>query len=414
VGNRRFVLYFLTLIYAINFLDRQILVILQESVKRDLGLSDAQLGLLTGAAFAFFYVTAGVPIARIADRANRTTVISVSLALWSAMTAISGAAQSFVQLLLARIGVGVGEAGCSPPAHSMISDLFGPAERAGALAVYATGVNLGILVGFLAGGWLNEAMDWRWVFVVVGAPGIVLALLFKALVREPVRGLSEARPADADTPPSVLQVFRQLWASATFRHVSIAAALLGTVGYGCTNWVASYFIRSHGMSVGEVGTWMAAILGAGGILGTILPGAIADRLASRTPRAYLLVPTATSLLMAPLLALMLLADSKSEALLLFALPGALVGAYFSPSIAVAHNLVPPQIRALTSAIVFVVITLAGLGLGPWIIGSVSDALAPEYGRDSLRYAMLTVIPGAALWGALHYYLASRALMRERH
>ena len=221
----------LTLVYAFNFIDRQLLAILQESIKADLGLSDSQLGLLTGFAFALFYVTAGIPIARWADRSNRRNIVSLALFVWSFMTAISGLAQNYLQLLLARVGVGVGEAGGSPPSHSMISDMFPPAQRAGALGFYSTGVSIGILFGFLLGGWLNEFFGWRMAFLVVGAPGVLLALVVRFTVTEPRRGLSEARDLSQQSS-SLSEVLALLWQQNSFRHLAFASSLYAFVGYG--------------------------------------------------------------------------------------------------------------------------------------------------------------------------------------
>ena len=238
---RYYILGILTIVYVFNFIDRQILVILQESIKEDLDLSDAQLGLLSGFAFAIFYVTVGIQIARWADRGNRRTIISLAIGLWSAMTAVCGLVQNYWQLLGARIGVGVGEAGGSPPAHSMISDMFPPHERATALSIYNLGIPFGVFVGFLAGGWINELLGWRYAFFAVGIPGVIFALIVRGTVREPPRGMSEKVDRVADAPP-VGDVIRMLWSRRSFRHMSIAAGLHAFVGYGVGNsWRRSSF-----------------------------------------------------------------------------------------------------------------------------------------------------------------------------
>ena len=253
---RNYALGILTLVYTFNFIDRQLLSILQEDIKAELLLTDAQLGLLTGFAFAMFYVTAGVPIARLADRSNRRNIVAASVGLWSFMTAISGFVQNYVQLLLARIGVGIGEAGGSPPSHSIVSDIFPKEQRASALSFYSTGVNLGIMFGFLFGGWLNEFFGWRVAFLVIGVPGIILAGIVFATVPEPIRGLLENKKAsDAQVPFS--EVVAGLWQRKTFRHMAFACGLNAFAGYGTVNWAASFFIRSHGMTTGELGTWLA-------------------------------------------------------------------------------------------------------------------------------------------------------------
>ena len=250
-GTRNYVLVLLTLVYTFNFIDRQLLSILQESIKVELLLSDSQLGLLTGFAFALFYVSAGVPIARFADRSNRRNIVAASIGLWSFMTAISGFVQNYAQLLAARVGVGVGEAGGSPPSHSIVSDIFPPERRASALSFYSTGVNLGILFGFLFGGWLNEFFGWRIAFMVVGIPGIVLALIVRATIHEPVRGLIENKTASKEQVP-FKEVVTVLWQRKTFRHLAFASGLNAFAGYGTANWLASFFIRSHEMTTGEL------------------------------------------------------------------------------------------------------------------------------------------------------------------
>jgi len=241
----------LTLVYSFSFIDRQLLAILQESIKSDLGLSDSQLGLMTGFAFALFYVTAGLPIARWADNGNRRNILALAVFIWSFMTALSGAAQSYLHLLMARIGVGVGEAGGNPPSHSMISDIFPPDKRATMLGIYFTGVNVGILFGFLLGGWLNEVFGWRVAFVVVGAPGILLALLVRYTMAEPGRGLVEGKPVGTQTH-STREVIVLLWSLPSMRHMALGMGLGAFVLYSVANWNASFLIRSHGMSTGEV------------------------------------------------------------------------------------------------------------------------------------------------------------------
>ena len=257
---RNYALVMLTVVYSFNFIDRQLLAILQESIKLELGFSDSQLGLLTGFAFAVFYVTAGIPIARWADRANRRNIVALAIGLWSFMTAVSGAVQNYLQLLLARIGVGVGEAGGSPPSHSIISDIFPPDKRAGAMAFYSMGVNFGILFGFLFGGWLNEFFGWRVAFVVVGVPGILLAIVVRLTLREPMRGLSEKHRA-SDEYVSFVEVVKLLWSRVSFRHLALACGLNAFAGYSTGSWTASFLIRSHAMTTGELGTWLAMIMG---------------------------------------------------------------------------------------------------------------------------------------------------------
>lgn len=408
---RYYALGLLTVVYTFNFVDRQLLAILQESVKADLGLSDSQLGLLTGFAFAMFYVTAGIPIARWADKANRRNIVALAIGLWSFMTALSGAAQNYVQLLAARIGVGVGEAGGSPPAHSIISDIFPPERRASALSFYSTGVNVGVMFGFLFGGLLNEYFGWRVAFVVVGVPGILVAFLVRFTLAEPIRGLSDAREAAGEAEPLGV-VFSVLWSRQSFRFMALAAAMNAFAVYSMNSWTASFLIRSYGLSSGEVGIWLALILGLGGALGLMLGGLLAEYLAPRDRRWYLWVPGFAAFISIPLMIATYLADSAFWSLVMFVIPGFLATLYLGNTLAMVHGLVGLRMRALASAILLFVLNIIGLGLGPWSVGMLSDLLNPSLGVESLRYALLSVVPIASLLSGLCFFAASRTLRED--
>ena len=401
----------LTVVYTFNFIDRQLLSILQESIKADLLLSDQQLGLLTGIAFAMFYVTAGIPIARWADRGNRRNIVALAIGVWSFMTAISGLVQNYVQLLLARMGVGVGEAGGSPPAHSIISDIFPPERRASALAFYSMGVNIGILFGFLAGGWLNEIFDWRTAFFVVGAPGLIIALIVRYTLREPIRGLSEQRQVETQTVP-FSNVLNLLMSRPAFKHMAFGAALNAFAGYSTSSWTASFMIRSHGMSTGELGTWLAMIMGFGGAVGVFAGGVIAERLARKDVRWYMWLPALTGLICVPFMVANYMVAGAYTALIVSIIPGILFNVYLGNTLAMTHGLVGLRMRALASAILFFILNLIGLGLGPWVIGLLSDLLAPTLGQESLRHAMLYLLPAMMTWSGIHFYLASRTLKED--
>ena len=401
----------LTVVYTFNFIDRQLLSILQESIKADLLLSDQQLGLLTGIAFAMFYVTAGIPIARWADRGNRRNIVALAIGVWSFMTAISGLVQNYVQLLLARMGVGVGEAGGSPPAHSIISDIFPPERRASALAFYSMGVNIGILFGFLAGGWLNEIFDWRTAFFVVGAPGLIIALIVRYTLREPIRGLSEQRQVETQTVP-FSNVLNLLMSRPAFKHMAFGAALNAFAGYSTSSWTASFMIRSHGMSTGELGTWLAMIMGFGGAVGVFAGGVIAERLARKDVRWYMWLPALTGLICVPFMVANYMVAGAYTALIVSIIPGILFNVYLGNTLAMTHGLVGLRMRALASAILFFILNLIGLGLGPWAIGLLSDQLAPTLGQESLRHAMLYLLPAMMTWSVVHFYLASRTLKED--
>lgn len=408
---RNYALGLLTVGYCFNFIDRQLLSILQEAIKLDLDLTDGQLGLLTGFAFAMFYVTAGIPIARWADKGNRRNIVSYAIGVWSLMTAISGLAQNYLQLFMARIGVGAGEAGGSPPSHSIISDIFPPEKRATAISIYSTGVNVGILFGFLFGGWLNEFFGWRIAFAVVGLPGILIAVIIRYTIKEPIRGLSEGRMVNTAVAP-LSEVLGLLWSRRSFRHMAFAAGLNAFAAYGTVNWQASYFIRTHGMNTGELGTWLSLSSGLLGAVGILFGGIIADKLAPRDKRWYMWVPAIVGFIGVPFFVVVFLTDSKYMALILSCIPGTLINVYLGNSIATAHALVGARMRAMSSAILFFTLNLIGLGMGPSAIGFLSDYLEPSLGAESLRYAMVYLIPPALFWSSCHFLLAARHLRKD--
>jgi len=406
-----YTLVLLTIVYSFNFIDRQLLAILQEPIKADLALSDSQLGLLTGFAFAVFYVTAGISIARWADQSNRRNIIALAVFVWSFMTAISGLAQNYVHLLLARVGVGIGEAGGSPPSHSIISDIFPPHRRASAIGFYSTGVSFGILFGFLFGGWLNEFFGWRVAFMVVGIPGILLAALVRMTLVEPVRGQSENRRASSTAVP-FSQTIALLWSRRSFRHMAMGAGLNAFVGYSISSWTASFIIRSYGMSTGELGTWLALIIGLGSAIGVFSGGLLADRLAPRDKRWYVWLPAIAGFFSVPFLAAVYLVNSAGITLSFLIIPCLLLQVYLGNTIATTHGLVGLRMRAMSSAILFLIINIIGLGAGPFAVGFLSDYLEPGLGVESLRYAMLYLLPAILFWSACHFYLASRTLRED--
>jgi predicted MFS family arabinose efflux permease len=410
VQGSRYALIMLTIAYMFNFIDRQILVILQESIKEDMALSDAQLGLLSGFSFALVYITAGIPIAYWADRGNRRNIVALAVTVWSGMTALSGFAGSYSQLLLARIGVGIGEAGGSPPAHSMISDYYSPDVRARAFSVYSTGLHFGILVGFIAGGFISQMFGWRSAFMIVGVPGIIFAFIFFLTVKEPQRGRWESS-AQAQYVPTLGETLRLLSGYRSFWYIAAGTGLTAFVGYGNGNFTPSFLMRSHGFQVNEVGVLLAIFGGGGGMVGTLLGGYLADRFGETDKRWYLWIPAIAGGLAVPIaFPYLLLDDTRIVIALLFIITVA-INTYLGPSLAIAHTLVPPAMRALTSAILFFVLNLIGLGLGPLTAGLLSDYFTTSYGDDGLRYAMLVVglIGGI---GILMFVLGARALPRD--
>ena len=405
-----FILFMLTGVYVFNFIDRQILVILQESIKKDLHLSDTQLGLMSGFTFALFYVSFGIPIARLADKGNRKKIITISLIIWSGMTALSGRAQNFTQLLLARIGVGIGEAGGSPPAHSMISDLYAPGKRATALAIYSTGISIGILIGFLAGGWIDHYFGWRTAFFVVGIPGIIFAIIFSITVKEPLRGLSENK-IGADVNHSIKEVILSLWRSKSFRYLALGTGMAAYAAYAKTSWMPSFLARLHGMKSDEIGYWLSLSYGIGGGLGFFLGGFLADKKGKADKRWYLWLPAASLLLAIPFTIVVFFVPNTTVALLFIGIPSFLLSFYLAPSIAITHSLVGLRMRAMASAILFFVLNIVGLGCGPLVTGMVSDYLKPSMGAESLRWALSTTMI-ANILGAIFFLMAAKTIREE--
>lgn len=407
---KRFVLLMLTIVYAFNFIDRQILVILQEPIKNDMNLSDAQLGLLSGFTFAVIYVTAGIPIAYWADRSNRRNIIAASLTIWSGMTALSGLVGNYSQLLLARVGVGLGEAGGSPPAHSMISDYYPPQRRATALSFYSSGIYVGILLGYAFGGLLAAKYGWRMAFMLVGAPGIALALLLLITVREPVRGRWDSAAANA-SKPSFRQTLALLKRRRSFWYVAMGCALTSYVSYGNGNFLPSFLIRNHGMEIADVGLVLSLTAGVSGAIGTFGGGYIADRMIVRDRRWYTWVPLAGGLMAFLPYFYVVNGDNTTSILTVLFFVNIVNSLYLGPSIAVSHALVPPRMRAITSAVLFFILNMIGLGLGPFLTGLASDLLAPISGENNLRHAMLITACVGSL-GIFMFWRASKHLLAD--
>ncbi|MDJ0938286.1 MAG: MFS transporter [Woeseiaceae bacterium] len=406
--TRRYGLALLAIVYMFNFVDRQILAILLPAIKAEFGVTDATLGFLVGTAFALFYVTLGVPIARLADRWNRRNLIALALALWSGMTAISGLAQNVVHLTLARIGVGIGEAGCSPPAHSIISDYYPPEHRSTAMGVYTLGISAGIMLAYLAGGWVVQNIGWREALFIVGIPGLVLALIVRFTLVEPERGASEAR-VDSGRQASLGEVIAFVAKRRSFLHMGVAAGLSSFVGYAVINFMPTFMYRSHGMDFQQTGFWLGIILGIAGGFGFFAGGYIADRVGRQGQQRAFVFLMFAMLVSVAFYAAVFLVQSAAWCLAMFVLPAAISNFYLAPVLAQAQSLVSLRMRAVASSLILLLINIIGLALGPPTAGALSDALAGSYGNESMRYSLLIVGTVMLPWAAFHYWRAGATI-----
>lgn len=395
----------LLLVYTFNFVDRQILGILAPTIKTDLALTDTQLGLLGGLAFALLYSTFAIPLAWLADRTSRTWVITLSLAVWSAFTALCGVAGNFAQLFAFRVGVGVGEAGGVAPSYAVIADTFPPNRRARALAVYSLGIPLGSAAGVMLGGYIATSIDWRTAFVIVGVAGLVLAPVFRLSVREPIRS------TDAHDREPVRRVFGILARKPSFWLLALGASASSMLGYGLAFWLPSLMQRSFGLDLIETAQFYGGVLLLGGVAGVLLGGVLGDRLGARDRRMYARIPAIAFVIAVPLFAAGILSSSVMAAFVFFLVPQALAYVWLAPVITAVQHLVPSHMRATASATFLLVNNLIGLGGGSFALGALSDGLTAHYGDEALRYAMLL---GLVLYlvAALLMWMASTPLRRD--
>ena len=394
-------LWILLIVYIFNFIDRQIVNILAEPIAKDLHLSDTQIGLMTGIAFALFYTVLGLPIARYADKpsTNRPRLIAAALAIWSGMTALCGLAQNFGHLLLARVGVGVGEAGCTPAAHSLISDLVPKERRASALGFYALGIPVGTVLGMVIGGLLVDALGWRHAFMIVGLPGLAMALVVLLVLKDPRHRMEATAPIiRMDTTAALKAIF----GSKAMVLLLAAASFAAFLSYGKATWATIFFQRTYGLSPGEVGLYFGIVNGAGGILGTWMSGKIADRY-GHTNRKHVLTAAAWGMLLVAPTAILgySMADWRAALFILF-VPTFLGSLYYGPTYSSVQGLTTAQSRAMASAVLLFFQNLIGLGLGPLAFGMLSDAIKPSFGEDSVRYvlyaaSLMSLIPAFFFW-----------------
>jgi MFS family permease len=398
----------LAIVYVFNFVDRQILAILLPSIRDEFLVNDAVLGFLAGTAFAIFYATLGVPIALLADRWNRRNLIAIAVTIWSGMTALSGMAANIWQLSLARIGVGIGEAGCSPPAHSMISDLYPPEQRSTAMGFYTLGISTGIMLAYLGGGWVVQNLGWREAFFIVGVPGLLLAVVVRFTLTEPRRGASENRQ-DSGAHPPVLTVFRFLLARRSFVHMAVAAGLSACTGYAVISFFPSFLVRSFDMEIVTIGKWLGWILGIAGGIGFFGGGFLADHIGRSKRRDALWLIAAMMLVTGAFDVAVFLAPSAAWTLMIFIVPAATSNIYLAPVLAQTQSLVGLRMRGVASALMLLILNMIGLGLGPLAVGYVSDLLAPRFADESMRYSLLIICAVLLPWAAWHYYLAGKSI-----
>jgi MFS family permease len=421
-GYRWYVVWLLFAVYVLNFVDRQILQILIEPIRKEFHFTDTQMGLLSGLAFAIVYSVLGIPIARLADRRNRVTIISASLFVWSFFTVLTGRAHGFLQLFAARVCVGIGEAGCTPPAYSIIGDYFEKKRRTTAIAIYSMGIYGGVFVGYLVGAQVAQAYGWRMAFYVVGIPGIVLALIVKLTLREPPRGFAEGI-VPANNPPPVREVLSKLLTKSTFWHLALATALHAFVGYGVNGFHPSFLIRTHGLTVGEAGTVLAIVSAVSGVGGTWFGGWLADKLSqSRNEvRWQLWTPGIATLLNVPAAIIAYTLADKNIVIATMFVSLVFGVMYLGPSYATMQRLVDIRERALGSAVLLLIVNLIGLGLGPTLVGVVSDLMnnrflaegvATEVAKaQGLQWALIIMVTINA-WSFIHYMIAAKTLVRD--
>ncbi|OWK31002.1 spinster family MFS transporter [Sphingomonas dokdonensis] len=406
-AQRAIALWMLFAIGTLNFVDRQLLSVLVEPIRAEMAFSDTQFGLLTGLSFALFYALMGVPFAMAADRWHRVRLIAAACAIWSVFTAACGFAQTFVQLALARFGVGIGEAGGTAPSLSVLADYYPPERRPLVIGIFTANGPFGVFLGAAFGGWAAATIGWRNAFIAIGVVGALIAApLLLMLVREPARGqMDAARPTGSDTALPMGASFALFLRRRSLRMLAIASGLSAFVSYGMLNWIPAFLMRTQGMPLSALATWFAPAAGITFGLGIWGGGALVNWAARRSAAAYALVPCVATVVLIPSFAAALLVDSWQWSLALMLVPMVACTIYVAPALALVQNLTPSRARATASAILLLMFNLVGLGCGPLVIGMISDALAPAYGVASLRFALLWVLPFAVVAAVAQYRMA---------
>lgn len=404
-GSARYTLFVLTAILAVNQLDRNILGITLNAISIEFSLTDTELGLLSGMFFAVVYVLFGFPVAKLAARGNRKNIIACSVAAWSVLTIAMAGAQNFTQLALARLGVGIGEAGGVVPAHSVISDLYPPHKRTSALATFVMGANIGIFLAFLVGGLAGQALGWRWAFVIAGIPGVFLSLAMYFTVKEPHRDIGPILPADQSL---LKEAISAIWNDKGLFHAMLGVGISGIVTFGALTWNATFLIRVHELSQAQAGVYFAVTIGLVGSLGTWFSGRLADRLGATRPKLRLGVVIVSILAAKPFTIGFLLSDDTVTALSLLAVAVLFAGVFWAPTFAFLHGRVSNELRPMATAIYLFVYNIIGVGIGPTIVGILSDMQPHAAPADSLGFGLLA-LQVAGIWGAFHYWMAMKTI-----
>lgn len=406
ISYKHYMLGMLVLVGTTTSFERFVFALALEPIKQDLRLSDSQLGLMTGIAFAAFYAVAGIPIARWADRGNRVTIAAVAVGLVNVMISLCGMVTNFTQMLLVRAGIAVGEAGDMPSIQSLIADYFERSERPRAMAVFFTAYPISMIVGYLAGGWLIESFGWRQTFIMLGIPGILVAVLVKLTLKEP--RLSQQAIITAEQQPSIRCVLKTLWNQRTFRHIFIAFCISYFFSMGTSQWLAAFFIRSHAMGMAELGGWLALSWGMFGFLGSYCGGYWTTKYFAHKEKCQMRAVALVLMLFGVLSVAVYLVPSKAVALSLLAISAFVVSTTNGAVFAALQSLVNDRMRAMTIAVLFLFANLIGFGLGPLALGVASDLLNPIFGQESLRYALALSCPGL-FWVAFHYWQAAKTI-----
>ena len=405
IQYKNYLLVMMLIIGIISLFDRFVFAMVLEPIKQDLGLSDSQLGLMSGIAFSAFYAVAGIPIARWADRGNRISLVTFTMSLLGIMVALCGMVTNFFQLLLVRAGVAVGEAGSMPTAQSLLAEYFDRVERPKAMAIYSMFYPLSMIVGYLVGGWMVEHYGWRYTFIIMGVPPVLIALIAKFTLIEPRTDCKKTQQK-----PSLFAVFQILWKKRTFRHLLMCFCLAYFFLMGTGQWLATFFIRNHGMTPAELGAWLALSWGVFGVIGNYLGGYVATRFAAGNEKRQMRALSVVFILLGLASAGSYLAKDQYVALAFVALSAFLSTLPNGPILSAIQNLVSDHMRSVTLALLLLVANLVGLGLGPLAIGVLSDCLT-AFGDESLRYALVFSTPGV-LWAAVHFWQAGSHINGE--